>query len=703
MTAITHHARRHQRWCAVLIACGLFVTGLVDAPVARAATTLTAPLPTIPDDIRVRAATGDAIWASFGSEDERVSLNGGRTWTKWGLYYDIGPATGGAGWFSYYGGDDGMAAPRPMPASGNAEVSLEWGEFWKLRALGSRAALATNGTLVSDGRTRKVSFPALPKKTSKPTHSYAFTPDSKYLVRITTTAGTRDYAGVIDVATGNSTGRLNLPRTSQHALGGATVTSLVKEKAGLKLCRQPLPSGKASCLRVTTTDARKSKATLLQSGTVSLIKDGAKSLLMVDGSTTTTVTLPASTASWGLDGKGDPKRPLVLTKDAAGDPHHLRIAADGTVSEWYTVPRVPVELWSVALTPDRVIGTYWGLPGNTPSWTRSIGTELGAAQTLAGIDDTIAASAGRWVVRDSKWRYYHYDNGRRIGRTDDRINSLSGPYALTSSGAVTLVTGKTLVKMGGEANFGSLVAERVSGAGYAVTIRDLADANAKPITARLHAKEKPHSLTYQWGDWVGTTFLTNRTRTVLVNYRTGERIARDGQLMGLGDGFAILSDDNDRWSVWVPRTGAVTALGNETGSFGLALDGNRVAYSTRTSLVVRTLSGVGTSAPRLLGVWTAGKATAKSPWKASIDLSKPVAAGQVIIRDAKGMIVRSLTTPASTSGSLRGISWNGKGTGGRNLAAGRYSWELVATASDGTGFARAVSGTKSATGWLVHG
>ena len=161
---------------------------------SSAAATLTDPLPTVPNDIVVRAVTGDAIWASFGNLDERISLDGGQTWQQWDLTLtdSIAKATGGSGWLAYYGGMDGVDAPRAKPVSGNASANPEWSELFTLRALGSRAALATNGALVSSDRTRKVTFPALPKKTSKPSHRYAFTSDSRYLVRLTATAGAHD-------------------------------------------------------------------------------------------------------------------------------------------------------------------------------------------------------------------------------------------------------------------------------------------------------------------------------------------------------------------------------------------------------------------------------------------------------------------------------------------------------------------------------
>ena len=481
--------------------------------------------------------------------------------------------------------------------------------------------------------------------------------------------------------------------------------SLIKEPAGLKLCRQPLPAGKATCLRVTRSDARGSKATLRQSGRFSLIRDGGARLLMIDKTVVTPVTLPAGTVSWRLDGNGDPTRPLILTTDSAGDPHHLRVAADGAVSEWYAVPRVPVTLSKVFLTPNRLIGSYLSTRG-TSQWIRNVGNSLGTAREFPDAGVVTTASAGRWVLDDTKGRAWHYYNGQRIGRTVAQIVGLSGPYAQTVNGAVKLITCTSLAKKGVDAIFGSLIAERVSSTGYTVKIRDLADPTSKPVTVTLDDTQRRYSLTYLWGDWVGTSFLsfeTERTTSVLVNYRTGERYDHDGQLVGLGDGLAVLSDSTGHWSTWVPDTGETEALGNATDFPALGLAGNRVAYSTGTTLVVRTVDGVGTSAPRLLGAVTSGKATRSSPWKASFDLSKPVASGTLIIRDSKGRTVRKLVTAASSSGSLPVISWTGKDADGHALPAGRYSWELVAAASDGSGVARSVAGTAAATGSLVHG
>jgi hypothetical protein len=63
-----------------------------------------------------------------------------------------------------------------------------------------------------------------------------------------------------------------------------------------------------------------------------------------------------------------------------------------------------------------------------------------------------------------------------------------------------------------------------------------------------------------------------------------------------------------------------------------------------------------------------------TPLRLALDLSKPVLAGVLTIRDPAGTVVASLPSPASPDGSLRSLVWD-PGT----AAPGTYSWTLQAT------------------------
>lgn len=679
-------------------------------------------LPTQPQDFTVLAATGDTIWASFpeGSPwgGNRISRDGGQSWNPGIGYSEILGATGHRGRFGYLAGEDGEGSPYLMdPAHPVKARSLAWTDEGglRIRAMGVGAALTSKNLLATINQTRRVSFPKLPASTPGAGHRYAFTGDAKYAVRITTTTGKRDYAGVLSTATGKSKGVLRLPRTAQHRVAGSALYSLVAGTSGLKLCRQPLPSGTANCQQVVAGNRKAAKATLYQFGALSMINDpGSPAPLLVENGQVTTVALPQGTRSWRGEGSGDPTRPLLRIVDGNGEPHHLRVAADGTTTEWMTVPRTPASLASLAMTPSTLLGS-WALADPERIWVRTLtDAGLGAPSLLPG-QTVSAASGSRWVIWPGGKTVALYDDGVRVGNTTG-VRSLSGPYLIDGRASVRLVTGKQLVAKGAQAIFGSLVAERAKGKskGFAVTIRDLADSSFTPATVTLSRTGSIYSQVFFWGDWVGTTVddQDGDFITVLTNYRTGKSVRHPGTLWQLGDGYAVLEvalngaepdSGATELAVWNTATDELTRLGSGTSSLAFAADGNRIAYTTETDLTVRTIPGVNTGAPRLLGALTAGKATTKAPWQASLDVTKPLAAGTLTLTDRSGRQVRTLQTPDAPAGALRNLSWDGRDDAGKAVAKGRYRWTLHASAADGTGEVVGVSGSGAARGAITVG
>lgn len=676
---------------------------------AAPAATWTEPLPTYPADVQILGATRNAIWASFptsGQSVERLSRDGGRTWEKWNAGYEtLMMSTAGNGWFAANSDEDGMANVRTFSISEKWE-GIPLGE-WQLAALGSRAALSTQGHLATASSSRKVTFPALPKATPRPTHSFAFTDDSRHVVRITRTKGEADYAGAVLTSSGKATGRVTLPRTSQHRVADSAVYSLSGSRSGLTLCRQPLPSGKASCRLVVKGDRRGVNGTLYQVGAWSLIKDPKSAApLMVRNGQITTISVPTGTTSWRKDGPGDPTSPLIRVVDAAGLPRHLRVAADGSTADFLTVPRLFVDPFSLEMTQSELLGSDFIGGELGPAWVRSLtAAGPGARRPVAGGEDVVGASGSRWAIRGAKLTYA-YDNGRKGVALKKDVRYLSGPYAFGSEGVQT-VAGTTVRTSKAEAIFGSLVAERVAALpnrpGFTVRIRDLAKAASKPMTVRLDTSTAQFTWVRMWGDWIGFTAYSPSMRTVLTNVRTGKQLKHAGELLRLGDGYSVLINSRNELVVWSFATGKDIALGAGTSSLYVAAEGNRVAYVKGTNLIVRTLPGVGISRARLLGVLTSGKATKSSPWKAALDLTKPLRAGIVVIRHSDGRIVRTLTTAASASGSVRGLSWDGTTTGGTKVGKGTYRWELITEAVDGSGAAAAVSGKGTPSGSITVG
>ena len=87
----------------------------------------------------------------------------------------------------------------------------------------------------------------------------------------------------------------------------------------------------------------------------------------------------------------------------------------------------------------------------------------------------------------------------------------------------------------------------------------------------------------------------------------------------------------------------------------------------------------GESAPHIIGVMgTKNTITPVAPLNLELDLTKPLKAGTLTIADPSGKTVTTLTTPASTDGSLRGLTWTPPAG-----ASGTYTWTLNATDSSG--------------------
>ena len=691
---------------AVLSAC----TGTRPAPTSDAApprdtaVLFQEPLPTAPVDFTVLAATQNVIWASFNApasmSGDRISLDGGGTWQRGIGQSSITRASGSNGRFGYAATNDELPIPYLMsPTDPAAAKALRWDDDGsRYLAVGVGAALSSNGTLATADSRRTVKFPTLPSGLVSPKHTYSFTGDAALAVRITTTSSGHDYAAMVDARTGKKAGVLTLPRTAQHRVQGSDLYSLSADATGLTLCRQPLPSGEAACRLVVAGDRSGTNPTLYQWGALSVIKDpaGAQPLL-VEAGRVTPIALPEGTASWRGEGNGDPTRPLLRTVDAAGEPHHVRVGSDGSTAEWLTVPRVPQTLFSLEVTPTAVLGSW---NGANRVWVRAMADgQLQPATWLPG-QGVSGASGSRWLIWGGKATRTLYDAGQSVRTV--KASSLSGPYLATESG-VQHADGRQVSTTQALAQFGSLVAEkapRSAGTGSRVSIRDLADASAKPTTVRLSKGDLSGNV-YLWGDWVGSSDWsdTGDQQAVLRNHRTGATRAHQGALWQLGDGFAVL-DLGSELAVWNFGTDDVIKLGTPFAPGAVAAWGDLIVYTTQAVMVVRRVPGVGTSQPRLLGAVTSGDATPESPWTAAIDTTKPLAAGNLTITDSTGLVVRTLPTPAAPDGSLRGLSWDGLDDAGQPLPKGTYTWTLIAFAVDTSGQVVNVTGTDAATGTI---
>ena len=313
-----------------------------------------------------------------------------------------------------------------------------------------------------------------------------------------------------------------------------------------------------------------------------------------------------------------------------------------------------------------------------------------------------------------------FDRGTSMGAfgTWSRVSNVqqSGPYTWVEAVNAAFLLERRVYDASRQAtgsvdavgNFGSLVWEHTSVSPAAYRVVDAADASVAPISFGNPAFPGATSFypQYMWGDWTIWNVSTSAGPAVgSYNYRTQETHLFSPTSSGfggvVGDGFASVRNYTDGSLSMVNFvTGAVVST-LPAGVGQVASDGWRhVAFSTSTDVVVRTLDGVGLSAPRLLGAVSSGSLdlSVAGQWSVDVDASKPLAAGVLVIRDGSGTTVRSLSTPASSDGSLRGLSWDGTDTSGAYVSAGSFSWELQAAGADGTGTIKSVDGLHAASG-----
>jgi hypothetical protein len=450
-------------------------------------------------------------------------------------------------------------------------------------------------------------------------------------------------------------------------------------------------------------------------------------------------------SEWGYPSSQDTAAAVLSLADASTG-SLAQVGADGSLNRWTaTSYSRTVRAAGLALTPVQLVGGFISGNHRMAAWSRSVGSSLGDQQAVltTSVRASVVASAGRWAVPTASGVRLYDDDGHSSEDVEgvDQVQpyALSGPNLvaeghLPGSPAAPSGTWSTYTWSPGSgwqddrraySVFGSLVLDvnDSSADGDAVTVRDLTGVRA-PVTLTFAETESDDSGSsygnFQlWGDWVAATRDQwgnggdddeSSTFTVEVrNWRTGQLVgSHPGQLRGLGDGGALVrtyDKDTDAYSyeVWNFLKNTVTAL-NETWSWNsqFSMDGGRIAYTTDSELVVKTIPGIGTSAPRSLGVvapasFTAGNQT----WSADIDLTKPVAAGELKILNSTGGLVRTIPVPASANGSLRGITWDGKNADGSLVPPGTYSYTLASTGSDGSGSVVAVDGTNTALG-QVH-
>lgn len=407
---------------------------------------------------------------------------------------------------------------------------------------------------------------------------------------------------------------------------------------------------------------------------------------------------------------GDSTRPLVAT-----DAYLAEVKPDGTTAKLFDHPQRPVDVDTLSLAPDRVTGLddrpSAGLD-DLQAFARPVSdTEIGGETRLTPRAADVGTSAARTLL-DGSGKLWISERGAAVGtltrpKYGVNVGALSGPYYIGRTVAynqVLRVDGKVMRTGQPKYLFGSLALMLTNGSLNRHEVIDLTTGEAIRVT--VPAKYRPLNFAYAgiWGDWVlGYTELGgNRVpTTVALNYRTGDAFDRVGYPVAIGDGFAAvytISSDNlgDRYqlAVWRFGTGESEVVPDDDWR-AVSTDGShRLAYATSTELVVRQLTGTGTSAPRLLGAIapdTLNVLPFTRSWRLDLDITKAVGPGTLVIRNAAGAAVHTGTAPSTADGSLRGLSWDGRNNG-VDVPVGTYTWNLMAPAADGTGNVVGVDG-----------
>jgi hypothetical protein len=517
-----------------------------------------------------------------------------------------------------------------------------------------------------------------------------------------------------------------------HGLTDAGLLEYVyRDASSLRRCVRDLTAGRSTCAKLRGVSRGASRVNAQRQAQTLVLTIGDE-VYSCAGSATcrpARVRLPGGLVPMGVGGLvGDPRQPLLSLGRSVPGPLYAITAGHRAVkkSDALTAPQVPSAL---RLSADRLVGMDSRASGTGPvsgrtAWQRPATSSAIGPEAIIGNDVTdVAASAAR-VATNGRSKLLFFDGGRLVQSTARvaALATLSGPYPLVSRSSADYVGVPlaSLSRLPGtvEDNFGSRLLSLASG-GRVLVVTDLADPGyrrevALPSDLGMNTVVSGARL---WGDRIGVTFVTRTSTTdgfgVTCAWRVldlsaaerGWSDARPGDLADLSDGLAVVRDQTGTGaglSAWNLATWQEWKLADAARGSYPSVDGGRVAYATDSELVVREVPGTGTSSPRVLGVVAdAGCNAWACAWSPQIDLTKGVEAGSLVIRDASGLVVRTLATPGAANGSIRGVAWDGKLDGGGFAPAGSYRWELSARAIDGSGAAVAVDGSSTAAGTIA--
>lgn len=530
----------------------------------------------------------------------------------------------------------------------------------------------------------------------------------------------------LDGGAGPSAFRVTGSLLHLRALDGTRLEYVTRSGTAVSRCVRDVARGTSSCRLLRRVPTSHAPVIVQKQGTVLLLQD-RKAWYACDtasgGCTLKSIPLKGRVLSTQYDAVGDPTRPLVSVAAGGLDPFYA--VAPGPVLVKRFDPLVAkASVVGLSMGVNRLVGWDDRLGGAV--WQRPLGDGIGAEKRLADRAEAALASAGRTAVATASGVAF-YDRSTAVSR-GSAVNALlgfSGPYALLDRGSGWFdLTGYAGVPMGSyvrapghvRAIFGTRVlggtdclqgSAMCTGSGDGETtlvVTDLLDATYRrpiPLPDGVDARTSHVQAAFLWGDRVAASFTSadpdtgeTTVRSAVYDLVVGTwGDLQDARLLGLGDGYAV-REDGDGLSAWDYATGETYRLSDTDGGAPVTAGADTLAYATDDEIVVRRVPGAGTSAPRVLGVVApAGCNAWDCAWSPQFDLTKALDAGQVVIRDPQGEVVRTLRTAATTDGSVRGVTWDGRSDTGAFVAAGDYRWQLVVAAADGSGTATGVDGT----------
>ena len=745
MTMHTSRTRRPAaRWTSSVLAVTLTATSLgLAATAAQAATDVSVALPLTRVDTEVWVASGPGLVAADPSDTTiRVSNDAGQTWADLNapqftnpvyvadgtvVYADEELADGTGSYSNVYVYDfatNSTAAPKRVNKLGistaNTTIAIS------ARDPEDPSLEIYDATVLATGVTTPLAF--APHATSQGYSQAAIGSGPNAAISTMDRSGTQAaLTGYIDVVPldGSATvASWTVPGLVAAEVRGQQVIYVTGTTSAAKMCARDLVSASTvSCVTLASGDYSKLTGTLRLGddwATMSLWNSSTDAYLgtrLVGGAAT--LSAPVSLVGVSLAGWGDSPRPLAKVKTSTAS-YIGQVSTTGAVSKYSDLMTGPAAPDTVIQTPATITGLD-DRPapevGQLQPWVRSVSdSAIGTETLLAPRASELAASAARTILRGSAGMTL-LERGvtAKSLPSATRLGYMSGPYytVLNSVGdyVVRKVDGTALPIARPEALFGSLALYEVDASFGQYELLDLAQPGFPVTEVTLPA---PYDNWDSWvialsGDWLlvdidpGDT--SNDPQTLVYNIRTHEQHLQPGYALDIGDGFALIESLGDAngdafVQVWDFVHQTVDTITDD--AWIISTDNvRRIAYSTPTHLVSRTLDGVGASAPRVLGTVISGSlnlSATSARWKPEIDTTKAMAAGTIEIRDSLGTLVRTLAYPAADDGSIRPV-WDGTADDTTTkVALGTYTWTLAATAADGTGALQTVAGQPTTLG-----